>query len=191
VTQVPRWVIKETTAMIQRLNLCQKGLVISINVSTRDLTELDFVSFMRNTVTNIDPQCLQLKITETGLIDDSERALYVLSKMNDLGISCSVDDFGTGNSSLSYLSKFPVAEIKLDRSYVFDIANNERNHKIVQSTIEMAHMLGLSVTAEGVEEHDTVAILRTMKCETIQGYVLSRPISEQDLVAFLNTNPQL
>jgi len=191
VTQVTRWVIKETIAMIQRQNLCQKDLVISINVSTRDLTELGFVSFMRNAVTNIDPKCLQLEITETGLIDDSERALYVLSKMNDLGISCSVDDFGTGNSSLSYLSKFPVAEIKLDRSYVFDIANNERHHKIVQSTIELAHTLGLSVTAEGVEELETIAILREMQCETIQGYVLSRPLSEQDLVAFIKTNPQL
>lgn len=191
VTQVTRWVIKETIAMIQRQNLCQQGLVISINVSTRDLTELGFVSFMQNAVTYIDPTCLQLEITETGLIDDSERALYVLTKMNELGISCSVDDFGTGNSSLSYLSKFPVAEIKLDRSYVFDIANNQRNLKIVQSTIEMAHMLGLSVTAEGVEEQETIAILRDMKCETIQGYLLSRPIDEQDLVAFLKTNPKL
>lgn len=191
VTQVTRWVITETIAMMERHNLCRTGLVISINVSTRDLTELGFVSFMRHAVKDIDPHCIQLEITETGLIDDSERALYVLSKMNDLGISCSVDDFGTGNSSLSYLSKFPVSEIKLDRSYVYDIANNERNHKIVQSTIELAHTLGLSVTAEGVEEHDTVEILRDMKCETIQGFVFSRPIPERDLIEFLKSSPKL
>lgn len=191
VTQVTRWVITETIAMMARHNLCRTGLVISINVSTRDLTELGFVSFMRHAVKDIDPHCIQLEITETGLIDDSERALYVLSKMNDLGISCSVDDFGTGNSSLSYLSKFPVSEIKLDRSYVYDIANNERNHKIVKSTIELAHTLGLSVTAEGVEEHETVEILRTMKCETIQGFVFSRPISEHDLLEFLKSSPKL
>ncbi|WP_404407398.1 EAL domain-containing protein [Pseudidiomarina marina] len=191
VTQVTRWVIKETIAMMERQNLCRSGLVISVNVSTRDLTELGFVSFMRNAVKHIDPHCIQLEITETGLIDDSERALYVLSKMNDLGISCSVDDFGTGNSSLSYLSKFPVSEIKLDRSYVYDIANNERNNKIVQSTIELAHTLGLAVTAEGVEEQETVEILRKMKCETIQGFVLSRPISEQDLMEFLKSSPKL
>ncbi|WP_417658931.1 EAL domain-containing protein [Pseudidiomarina sp.] len=182
VTQITRWVITETIAMMKRHKLCQKGIVISVNVSTRDLTELGFVRFVQDIVTDIDPKCLQFEITETGLIDDSERALYVLSKMNELGISCSVDDFGTGNSSLSYLSKFPVAEIKLDRSYVFDIAENDRNYMIVRSTIELAHMLGISVTAEGVEDIATIDVLRKFNCETIQGFVISRPISEDEIV---------
>ncbi|WP_417684422.1 EAL domain-containing protein [Pseudidiomarina gelatinasegens] len=182
VTQITRWVITETIAMMKRHKLCQKGIVISVNVSTRDLTELGFVRFVQDIVTDIDPKCLQFEITETGLIDDSERALYVLSKMNELGISCSVDDFGTGNSSLSYLSKFPVAEIKLDRSYVFDIAENDRNNMIVRSTIELAHMLGISVTAEGVEDIATIDVLREFNCETIQGFVISRPISENEVV---------
>jgi|SRR5690554_1940593 len=182
VTQVTRWVITETIAMMKRNKLCEKGIVISLNVSTRDLTEIGFVRFVEEAVENFDARCLQFELTETGLIDDSERALYVLSKMNELGISCSVDDFGTGNSSLSYLSKFPVSEIKLDRSYVFDIINNERNLKIVHSTIELAHTLGLSVTAEGVEEEETIQVLKTLECETVQGYIISRPVPEKEIV---------
>lgn len=183
VTQVTRWVITEAIAMMKRHKLCEKGIIISVNVSTRNLTEIGFVRFVEQAVQDFDARCLQFELTETGLIDNSERALYVLTEMNKLGISCSVDDFGTGNSSLSYLSKFPVSEIKLDRSYVFDITNNERNLKIVHSTIELAHTLGLSVTAEGVEEDDTIQVLKTLDCETAQDYVISRPIPEKEVIA--------
>lgn len=182
VTQVTRWVITQTIDMMKRHQLCEKGIIVSVNVSTRDLTELGFVGFVQNAVKDFKPQCLQFELTETGLIDDSERALYVLSQLNKLGISCAVDDFGTGNSSLSYLSKFPVSEIKLDRSYVFDITSNERNLKIVHSTIELAHTLGLKVTAEGVEEVQTIELLKRLKCETAQGYAISRPVPEKEIV---------
>ncbi|TRW48396.1 EAL domain-containing protein [Aliidiomarina halalkaliphila] len=182
ITEVTQWVIHETISMIRRRGVCGKGIVVSINVSTRDLTDLGFVQFVEKEIKNIDPKCIQFEITETGFIDDSDRALYALTKITEMGIGCSVDDFGTGNSSLSYLSKFPVGEIKLDRSFVFDITKNARHLTIVSSTIELAHTLGLSVTAEGVEDKDTVELLRELKCETIQGYVISRPIAEDEIL---------
>ncbi|WP_153826992.1 MULTISPECIES: EAL domain-containing protein [Idiomarina] len=107
--------------------------------------------------------------------------------LSKLGIKCAVDDFGTGNSSISYLSKFPVAELKLDRSYVFDINNNDRNLKIVKSSIDLAHALGLKVTAEGVEDFAAITLLKQLGCEKAQGYVIARPLAEHDFIALVNS----
>ena len=187
IKQVTRWVIRQTVASMQRHQLCQRGLHVSVNVSTRDLTEAGFVGFVKQAVQDIDAHCLQFEITETGLIDDSERALEVLTQLSELGIKCAVDDFGTGNSSISYLSKFPVAELKLDRSYVSDINNNDRNLKIVKSSIDLAHALGLKVTAEGVEDFAAITLLKQLGCEKAQGYVIARPLAEHDFIALVNS----
>jgi len=109
----------------------------------------------------------------------------VLAELRNAGIRCAVDDFGTGYSSLSYLSEFPVDEVKLDRSFVSDMLENERHQVIVRSTISLAHELGLTVTAEGVEDAKTMEALAQMGCDAVQGFVISRSLPEMELLRCL------
>ena len=112
---------------------------------------------------------------------DVERTLDILNRISQLGIQISVDDYGTGYSSLAYLKRMPITELKIDRSFVMHMAETEADATIVQSTVAMAHSLGLRVVAEGVEDEKTWHLLANFKCDTAQGYYMSRPVSSQDL----------
>jgi EAL domain-containing protein (putative c-di-GMP-specific phosphodiesterase class I) len=127
---------------------------------------------------------LELEITESSLMANRERALAVLTHLKEIGINISVDDFGTGYSSLAYLKDLPVSELKIDRSFVKDMVEQTRNRAIVQSTIDMAHHLGLRVVAEGVEDQSTWELLGHVGCDTAQGYFLSRPVVAERLLEF-------
>lgn len=123
----------------------------------------------------LPPSALQLEITETKIIADFGRAREVLLQLRDLGVRISIDDFGTGYSSLAQLQQLPVDEIKIDRSFVMDMDTNANNAAIVRSTIELGRNLGLDVTAEGVETHETWQRLVELGCDYAQGYLLGRP----------------
>ncbi|WP_170840079.1 putative bifunctional diguanylate cyclase/phosphodiesterase [Halomonas daqiaonensis] len=184
---ITRWVIEEASGMLWRTGLAASSFRVSINLAPQDLMEPDLVDFITLSLAPPMPaHSLWLEITETGFIRDPSRTRDVLSNLHDAGACISVDDFGTGYSSLSYMSEFPVDEVKIDMSFVGDMLINDRHFLIVRSTIALAHELGLIVTAEGVEDRETLRALIAMNCDTIQGFYLSRPLAEEDLLVFLD-----
>lgn len=178
------WVFKR--AIEVQAKLAEHGHVVemSVNVSGRTLGEPDFADFAlaeaRRAVGG-----LTIEITETAVIQNPELALAMLSRFAEAGISISIDDFGTGLSSLAYLKQIRGQELKIDKSLVEGVTESQRDALIVRSTIDMAHSLGLKVTAEGVETNDCYALLAGMGCDLAQGYLIARPMPLKDLLAFL------
>jgi EAL domain-containing protein (putative c-di-GMP-specific phosphodiesterase class I) len=153
------------------------GLGVAVNVSPRQLEAAGLLDEVRATLTahGIDPQRLTIEITESAL-GDSGSTLPVLQALKDLGVRLSLDDFGTGYSSLANLKRLPVDAIKIDKSFVIDMAVDASDAAIVRSTIDLAHNLGLRVVAEGVESEDAWRHLEALGCDFAQGYYLSRPL---------------
>jgi EAL domain-containing protein (putative c-di-GMP-specific phosphodiesterase class I) len=120
-----------------------------------------------------------IEITESALMLDPDRALEILTHLHDLGVGIAIDDFGTGYSSLAYLKRLPVDEIKIDRSFITTLASDDDDAAIVRSIIQLAHNLGLTTVAEGVEDAESWAMLTEMGCDAVQGYYLSRPLSPE------------
>jgi EAL domain-containing protein (putative c-di-GMP-specific phosphodiesterase class I) len=131
-----------------------------------------------------EPRRLTLELTETGLISDHARVAAILHQLAGMGVRVSIDDFGTGYSSLSRLSDLPVHEVKIDKSFVFAMANGAPE-TVVRSIIDLGHNLGLKVVAEGVEDLGTLQRLRQLRCHAVQGYVLSRAVAPNVLEAWL------
>ncbi len=125
--------------------------------------------------TGIDPACVQVEVTEHVLLDDEDVAVSQIAALKDLGVKIVIDDFGTGYSSLAYLRRFPVDLLKVDRSFVSGVNGGTGDAAIVRGVIDLAHRLGLTAVAEGVESADQVATLRDLGCERAQGYLLGRP----------------
>jgi len=134
---------------------------------------------------------LKLEITESAVMADAERAIDVLGQLRAMGVRSSVDDFGTGYSSLSYLKRLPVDELKIDRSFVRHIARDENDVAIVRSTIGLAHDLGLTVVAEGIEDRQSWDVLARMGCDVVQGFYISRPLAADALVEWLRRQPAI
>jgi EAL domain-containing protein (putative c-di-GMP-specific phosphodiesterase class I) len=155
---------------------------ISVNVSPAQLHDpMPSISDGHSAETGIEPQRLILEITETYLVSDPVRAKRAIDAVRTMGISVALDDFGTGFSSIGYLRQFTFDQLKLDRSVVADIARNEPARKLIQATVALADALSLSVTAEGVETEDDALLLRLAGCRCLQGFLLSRPISADQL----------
>jgi EAL domain-containing protein (putative c-di-GMP-specific phosphodiesterase class I) len=123
-----------------------------------------------------DPSHLMVEVTERGIMTDTRRAAEALQHIRDLGVRVSIDDFGTGNASLVYLKDLPTNELKVDLVFVRNMAKSERDAAIVRSTILMAHSLGLTVTAEGVEDQASLDMLRDYGCDLAQGYFIAKPL---------------
>jgi diguanylate cyclase len=137
----------------------------------------------------MDARSLELEVTESSMLANPTRAKVVLQELSDLGLRLSIDDFGTGYSSLAYLRQLPVDEIKIDRSFVMGMGNEADDAVIVRSTVDLGRNLGLDVVAEGVETLELWNRLRDLGCQTAQGYFLSRPVSAQELAAWLKSRP--
>ena len=119
---------------------------------------------------------------------DPERFLEILTRVHETGVSFSIDDFGTGYSSLSYIKKSPVSEIKIDKSFVMGMMNNESDAEIVNATIQLGHNLGLKVVAEGVEDSNTFNKLKSMGCDILQGYFISQPMEPECFLNWIERN---
>jgi EAL domain-containing protein (putative c-di-GMP-specific phosphodiesterase class I) len=161
------------------------GLDISVNLATSNLAEPDLPARVLAALRRhrVPPARLTLEITETAAVDDSVMAETVLAELDQLGVALSVDDFGTGHSSMIRLARFPICEVKIDRSFVREMRTSQR--PIVATTIELAHALGLRVVAEGIEDHDTLLALRELGCDLAQGYHVSRPLTAAAFAAWL------
>ena len=160
---------------------------ISINLSLRQLQQRRFVEGVRRTFKehNVSPTCLELEITETTLMEDTRAAVRLLDALYGMGLHLAIDDFGTGYSSLSALQQFPLDTLKIDRSFVKDIAIDKDNASIVRAIIQMAHSLNLEVVAEGVEHASQLEFLRQNDCDFAQGNLLGDPMAADDFLAVL------
>jgi diguanylate cyclase (GGDEF)-like protein/PAS domain S-box-containing protein len=162
--------------------------VVSVNISARQLRENSFVEQVTRTLeeTGLEPRYLELELTESVVMADSDEIVQKLARLKQLGVGISVDDFGTGYSSLSYLKHLPVDTIKVDRSFVRDIVHDPDDKAIVEAVIAMGHALGLTVIAEGVETVEQLEFLRSQNCNQAQGFYFSKPLDPDQLARFLN-----
>jgi diguanylate cyclase (GGDEF)-like protein len=178
VRELTLWMIEAVAHQWAGLQPAAGMLRVSVNLSTRDLMdqELPAKLMQRLTPHGVLPQGLCLEITESAIMDDPQRAEVTLNRLAELGFKLSIDDFGTGYSSLAYLKRLPVDEMKIDKSFVMAMERDPDDAKIVRSTIDLAHNLGLSVVAEGVETAAIWDLLRELQCDEAQGYHMGRPV---------------
>lgn len=165
-------------------------LEISVNISTRQLLQENFISEVRRILEaySIKPGEIGFEITESGVMRNVDASLDLLREMKILGCRIYMDDFGTGYSSLAYLSQFPIDVIKVDKSFIDGIGIDRRKEVLVKTMVNMAHSLGLGTIAEGVETHEQLDFLKDINCDAIQGYVTSKPLEEKELVSFIINN---
>jgi EAL domain-containing protein (putative c-di-GMP-specific phosphodiesterase class I) len=128
---------------------------------------------------------IEYEITETLSMTNMTNTLRILTELNEIGVSIAIDDFGTGHSSLAYLKKFPINTLKIDRSFVVDIIDDDEDRIIVQTIISMAHSLGFNTVAEGVETMQHIELLQDMDCDELQGYYFSKPIPKDEFITFI------
>lgn len=161
---------------------------IAVNISPLQFRDHKLASFLARTLeqTGLPGSSLELELTEGVLMDSSEVADDTLSVLHQLSIGLSMDDFGTGYSSLSYLRRYPFKTLKIDRSFISEIASNQGDRELVSATISMAHRMGLTVVAEGVETEEQLAFLRLEQCDLIQGYFYSKPLAVDDFDRYLD-----
>jgi diguanylate cyclase (GGDEF)-like protein len=163
-------------------------LIVSINVSMFDLFTFDIAEQIDDLLKHygLKPSCLMLEITESVIMEDPEATINLLTRLHDMKIELSIDDYGTGYSSLAYLQRLPVSELKIDKSFISKMADNASDEVIVSSTIQLAHSLGLTVVAEGVDDLVTWKGLEMLKCDVIQGYFISPSMPADKLGSWLS-----
>jgi EAL domain-containing protein (putative c-di-GMP-specific phosphodiesterase class I) len=168
------------------LQTSTQPLRVAINLSTRDLLDLEFPQRLDALLLkhNVPASAFCLEITESAIMDDPLRAEATLNRLHERGFKLSIDDFGTGYSSLAYLKRLPVDELKIDKSFVMAMEKDDDDAKIVRSTIDLAHNLGLSVVAEGVENAIIYNRLKELRCDEAQGYFMSKPLPAMEFNAW-------
>jgi diguanylate cyclase (GGDEF)-like protein/PAS domain S-box-containing protein len=185
---IDAWVLRTACAQLRRWS--DEGIPamrIAVNLSGSDLERADLVDVVRRTLLDamLDPWSLELELTESVAVGQPEAAVARLAELRAMGVRIAIDDFGTGYSMFSRLRDLPVDRLKIDRSFVTDIATDDDARAIVGSTILMGHALGLDLVAEGVEDEATARILREMRCDTAQGYHFARPLPAEELSTWL------
>ena len=188
IREITGWMVEKSAVQCSRLRDRGLDLKIAVNLSTKDLMDLRLAEKLERTLakSGLEPSWLTLEITESAMMDDPQRALATLQRLDAMGHKLSIDDFGTGYSSLAYLKTLPLHQLKIDRSFVMGMETDRADLKIVRSTIDLAHNLGYTVVAEGVETSQTWAILRALKCDEAQGYFMAKPMFEDDFAAWLD-----
>ncbi|MEW1810194.1 EAL domain-containing protein [Pseudarthrobacter phenanthrenivorans] len=187
------WVLDETLRQAEKWRQEDPDTVrlqYAVNLSARQLNDPDLVGLVEEALQGrgMDPSRLLLEITETALMTDPEAALSSLTSLKDIGVGLAVDDFGTGYSSLTYLKKFPVDELKIDRSFIAGLGEKAGDEAIVESCIDLAHAVGIRAVAEGVETPAQVEALRAMGCDLAQGYHYARPLPAPLIKEWLDAN---
>lgn len=172
------WALKKTFRQCAQWHNQGLTLIVSVNLSARDLHDPELPDIVAGIAasTGINPGWMMLEITESSIMTDPERSMEIIQRLHKMGYQLSIDDFGTGYSSLAYLKKMPLTELKIDKSFVGDVLQSENDAVIVKATINLAHNLGLQVTAEGVESKQVLDLLNSYDCDIAQGYFFSKPI---------------
>lgn len=186
------WIINTSIRNCSHANL-PDNFDLSINLAVQSLRDSNLITETMNAIENNRgfKYRLTFEVTESAMMNNPEQSINILNALRKLGIRISIDDFGTGFSSLAYLKQLPVSQLKIDRSFVKDMHHDESDRTIVLSTINLSHSLGLDVVAEGVEDLETAKILKDMKCNTAQGYYFSKPVVAKEFYHFVaNYQPQ-
>lgn len=185
---IGQWVLAESVRQAKIWSLMQHPITVSVNVSILQLTQSDFVDEVRLLLKQhqLEPQLLNLEITER-MTTDIQFMSRVLHELKEIGVCISIDDFGTGYSSLRYLSQLPIHTVKIDQSFIRDLTHD--NQSIIKTIIQLAHTMGLSVVAEGVETEEQEQFLIDNLCHELQGYLYSRPMPLHVFQQFLDEHP--
>jgi diguanylate cyclase (GGDEF)-like protein/PAS domain S-box-containing protein len=181
ILQIGQWVLRQACIDMrgwQERFPADPPLFVTVNLSAKQFAQPDLIERVKESleISNLDPNCLKLEITESVVMDDIEKGTAMLFQLRALGVRLSIDDFGTGYSSLSYLHRFPIDTLKIDRSFVTRIVNDKENIEIVRTILMLAENLGMDVVAEGVETQEQMALLRQLSCQSGQGYFFSKPM---------------
>ncbi|WP_293968870.1 EAL domain-containing protein [Sphingomonas sp.] len=186
IRRITEWVLRQTINEQRSLSACGHPLPFNINVSAYLLADRDFAQWMLDTIRTASAP-IGIEITETAMIADPAGALRNLHLFADAGVHVAIDDYGAGLSSLAYLKQLPARELKIDRMFISGLSTSHRDPLLVRSTIDLAHALEMEVTAEGVDSASTMALLRVMGCDLMQGYLIAKPMPLGELRAFLDT----
>jgi EAL domain-containing protein (putative c-di-GMP-specific phosphodiesterase class I) len=164
-------------------------MVVSVNVSPRQFRGGEIVETIASALhdTGLPPRLLQIELTENMAMQGAEQHVSMLTQIKALGVQLAIDDFGTGYSNLSYLKRFPVDQLKVDRSFVAGLPDDEDDTAIVRAIITLGHQLGLRVVAEGVETESQQEFLRENNCDELQGYLLGRPVPADEFTRFMDS----
>lgn len=185
------WVLNEAIRQCARWRRDGYPINMSVNLSARNLQDNHLPMLVRNLLDSwgVNPEWLTLEITESAIMSNPLSAQQTLESLDNMGITLSIDDFGTGHSSLAYIKQLPVDEIKIDKSFVIEMTEDENDAVIVRATIDLAHNLGLKVIAEGVEDEEAYNTLEILGCDQVQGYFVSRPLEAGKLKKWMKDSP--
>jgi diguanylate cyclase (GGDEF)-like protein len=188
------WILQQTTRQLaewQKIGPEYRDLVVSVNISGKHLTKDDIIDDVENALADsgIRPETLKLEITESTAMENAEHTINLLNRLKHVGVQLSMDDFGTGFSSLSYLQRLPFDTLKIDRSFVYSVGENGENSEILQTIISLAKNLKMRVIAEGIETESQLAVLRNLGCDYGQGFLLAKPKSKDDTEKLLYQHP--
>jgi len=188
IVPVGEWVLKRACEDLKNWQtLGAPAMPVAVNLSARQFRQHDLEERIRAIVAaaGIDPSLIELEITESQLMHDPDHAIKMLRALGEAGVRIAIDDFGTGYSSLAYLTRFPLASLKIDRSFVADVLDDEADATIVRTIVDMAHTLGFTVIAEGVELDSQATFLRALGCEQAQGFLFARPMPAAEFSALI------
>ena len=188
IDELTGWVVGRALDDLSRMEEVNDRLTVAVNVSARNLDHGfagQIVGALKRA--GVEPERLTVEVTETALMIDPARAGSILREISDAGADVSIDDFGTGQTSLGLLATLPIAELKIDRSFIADMQLNQANAAIVRSMVELGHNLNLRVVAEGVETVDEIEALSITGCDLVQGYLFARPMPLEELILWLST----
>lgn len=189
IIQIGEWVLRTACRQNRTWQLAgHPPMPISVNLSPRQLARGDIVELVERVLaeTGMQAKYLELEITESVMATDVEKSFALLTRLRALGVKISLDDFGTGYSSLSYLKRFPVDTLKIDQSFVRDIATNPDSAAIIKAIISLGHNLNLSVLAEGIETEEHFQFLLKNGCDEGQGYLMSKPVCHHAFIKLLH-----
>lgn len=182
------WIIEEACQTIKNINeQYQTNFCISINISSIHIIQDDFIRTFKSIINRIglNPNLVELEITESVFLNDIETAIENLKELQNIGVNISIDDFGTGYSSLSYIKDLPLNVLKIDKSFIDTIELSDKNLSLSKSIITLGHTLGLKLVAEGVENINQLDILHELKCDHVQGYIISKPLPLSELIKYI------
>jgi EAL domain-containing protein (putative c-di-GMP-specific phosphodiesterase class I) len=184
------WILRTACAQMKEWHDAGHArLRIAVNLSPRQFQQRDLPATIERVLreTGLSPAMLDIEITESAAMQNAEQSLAIMRKLKEMGVRISIDDFGTGYSSLSYLKRFPIDTVKIDQNFVRDLAQSSNDAAIVTAVISMARALKLGVIAEGVETTEQLDFLKREQCETIQGFLYSRPVPAEEFGAALRS----
>lgn len=189
IIEIGKWTMEKACHFIQDLfSLGYSDLFISVNISARQVSQADFVETVTEVLqkTGLNPNLMELEITESILMESMERNMEKLHRLKDLGVKLALDDFGTGYSSLTYLRDLPIDKVKIDKSFVHAVEENAEKWAILESIIQLAHTLGLSVVAEGVETETQRSKISSQACDFLQGFLFGKPVNAEKIVQLIH-----